>query len=55
VEDRRNKRFFCKLSYPQSKKYLRPGCVGCGRCTWACPGDIGLPNVVTYIRRGVQK
>jgi succinate dehydrogenase/fumarate reductase-like Fe-S protein len=51
VEDRRNKRFFCKLSYTQSKKYLRPGCVGCGRCQWVCPGDIGLPNVVQYIRR----
>lgn len=51
VEDRRNKRFFCKLSYSQSKKYLRPGCVGCGRCQWVCPGDIGLPNVVQYIRR----
>ncbi|OHD72388.1 MAG: hypothetical protein A2W19_13655 [Spirochaetes bacterium RBG_16_49_21] len=55
VEDRRNKRFFCKLSYSQSKKYLRPGCVGCGRCAWVCPGDIGLPNVVTYIRREIQK
>jgi formate hydrogenlyase subunit 6/NADH:ubiquinone oxidoreductase subunit I len=51
VEDRRNKRFFCKLSYSQSKKYLRPGCVGCGRCDWVCPGDIGMPNVVKYIRR----
>jgi sulfhydrogenase subunit beta (sulfur reductase) len=55
VEDRRNKRFFTKLSYSQSKKYLRPGCVGCGRCAWVCPGDIGLPNVVTYIRREIQK
>jgi NAD-dependent dihydropyrimidine dehydrogenase PreA subunit len=54
VEDRRNKRFFCKLSYSQSKKYLRPGCVGCGRCAWVCPGNIGLPNVVTYIRREIQ-
>jgi len=51
VEDRRNKRFFCKLSFSQSKKYLRPGCVGCGRCVRVCPGDIGLPNVVTAIRR----
>ncbi len=51
VEDRRNKRFFCKLSYSQSKKYMRPGCIGCGRCQWVCPGDIGLPNVVQYIRR----
>lgn len=55
VEDRRSKRFFCKLSYSQSKKYLRPGCVGCGRCQWVCPGDIGLPNVVTDIRREIHK
>lgn len=55
VEDRRNKRFFCKLSYSQSKKYLRPGCVGCGRCQWVCPGDIGLPNVVTYIRKEITE
>ncbi len=55
VEDRRNKRFFCKLSYSQAKKYLRPGCVGCGRCSWVCPGDIGLPNVVTYIRREIEE
>ncbi|MGE5359651.1 MAG: 4Fe-4S dicluster domain-containing protein [Bacteroidales bacterium] len=51
VEDRRNKRFFCKFSYAQSKKHLRPGCVGCGRCAWVCPGDIGMPNVVKYIHR----
>lgn len=55
VEDRRNKRFFCKLSYSQSKKYLRPGCVGCGRCQWVCPGDIGMPNVVQYIRREISE
>lgn len=53
VEDRRNKRFFCKLSYSQSKKYLRPGCVGCGRCVRVCPGDIGMANVVTAIRREI--
>ncbi len=55
VEDRRNKRFFCKLSYSQSKKYLRPGCVGCGRCNRVCPGDIGIANVVTTIRREITK
>ncbi len=53
VEDRRNKRFFCKLSFSQSKKYLRPGCVGCGRCVRVCPGDIGMANVVTAIRREI--
>jgi len=55
VEDRRNKRFFCKLSYSQSRKYLRPGCVGCGRCVRVCPGDIGMSNVVTAIRREITK
>jgi sulfhydrogenase subunit beta (sulfur reductase) len=55
VEDRRNKRFFCKLSFSQSKKYLRPGCVGCGRCSLVCPGDIGMPRVVEYIRRGTDR
>jgi len=55
IEDRRNKRFFCKLSYSQSKKYLRPGCVGCGRCAWVCPGDIGLPIVTESIRREFHK
>jgi sulfhydrogenase subunit beta (sulfur reductase) len=55
VEDRRNKRFFCKLSFSQSKKYLRPGCVGCGRCVRVCPGDIGMSNVVTYIRREITR
>ena len=55
VEDRRNKRFFCKLSYSQMKKYLRPGCVGCGRCAWVCPGNIGLPKVVEYVRRETHK
>jgi sulfhydrogenase subunit beta (sulfur reductase) len=29
--------------------------VGCGRCQWVCPGDIGLPNVVTYIRREITE
>ncbi len=55
IEDRRNKRFFCKLSYSQSRKYLRPGCVGCGRCVRVCPGDIGMSNVVTYIRREITR
>jgi len=55
IEDRRNKRFFCKLSCSQSRKYLRPGCVGCGRCVRVCPGDIGMSNVVTYIRREITR
>jgi formate hydrogenlyase subunit 6/NADH:ubiquinone oxidoreductase subunit I len=50
VEDRRNRRLFCKLSYSNIDKFLRPGCVGCGRCVTVCWGSIDLPSVVTMIR-----
>ncbi|MBN2467876.1 MAG: 4Fe-4S dicluster domain-containing protein [Deltaproteobacteria bacterium] len=49
--ERFKRRFFHKLSYQYVKKDGRIGCVGCGRCITACPGEVGMPTVVETIRR----
>lgn len=52
VHDRRNRRFFRKLSHYFVQRELSVACVGCGRCASVCHGDIGMPTVVEMIRRG---
>jgi ferredoxin len=51
VHDRRNRRFFRKLSHYFIQRELSVACVGCGRCVEVCHGDIGMPSVVEIIRR----
>jgi len=51
-QDRRNRRFYHKLSYYYVQRQGRHGCVGCGRCITACLGGIDMPAVVKMIRRG---
>ena len=51
VHDRRNRRFFRKLSHYFIQRELSMACVGCGRCVAVCHGDIGMPSVVEMIRR----
>ena len=51
VHDRRNRRFFRKLSHYFIQRELSMACVGCGRCAAVCHGDIGMPSVVEMIRR----
>lgn len=48
--ERFKRRFFHKLSYQYMKKDGRIGCVGCGRCITACPGEVGMPTVAEKIR-----
>jgi len=55
VHDRRNRRFFRKLSHYFVQRELSVACVGCGRCAAVCHGDIGMPTVVEMIRRGAAK
>lgn len=50
--ERFKRRFFHKLSYHYIKRDGRIGCVGCGRCITACPGEVGMPAVVERLRRG---
>lgn len=52
VHDRRNRRFFRKLSHYFVQRELSVACVGCGRCAAVCHGEIGMPTVVEMIRRG---
>jgi ferredoxin len=54
VHDRRNRRFFRKLSHYFVQRELSVACVGCGRCAAVCHGDIGMPTVVEIIRRGAN-
>jgi ferredoxin len=51
VHDRRNRRFFRKLSHYFIQRELSMACVGCGRCAAVCHGDVGMPSVVEMIRR----
>jgi sulfhydrogenase subunit beta (sulfur reductase) len=51
VHDRRNRRFFRKLSHYFIQRQFTMACVGCGRCVRVCHGDIGMPQVVEIIRR----
>jgi ferredoxin len=51
VHDRRNRRFFRKLAHYFIQRELSMACVGCGRCTAVCHGDVGMPSVVELIRR----
>jgi len=50
-QDRRNSRFYHKLSYYYIKRLGKHGCVGCGRCIAVCMGAISMPAVVGFIRR----
>ena len=49
--ERFKRRFYHKLSYQYMKRDGRIGCVGCGRCITACPGEVGMPAVVERIRK----
>lgn len=51
VHDRRNRRFFRKLSHYFIQRELSVSCVGCGRCVNVCHGDVGMPSVVEIVRR----
>lgn len=55
VHDRRNRRFFRKLSHYFIQRELSVACVGCGRCAAVCHGDIGMPTVVEMIRRATAQ
>lgn len=52
VHDRRNRRFFRKLSHYFVQRELSVACVGCGRCAAVCHGEIGMPTVVEMLRHG---
>ena len=52
--ERFKRRFFHKLSYQYLKKDGRIGCVGCGRCITACPGEVTMPLVVERIRKAQE-
>jgi len=51
VNDRRNRRFFRKLSHYFIQREFSQACVGCGRCVRVCHGDVGMPSVVEILRR----
>jgi ferredoxin len=52
VHDRRNRRFYRKLSHHFIQRERSVACVGCGRCAEVCHGDVGMPAVVELLRRG---
>jgi ferredoxin len=51
VHDRRNRRFFRKLSHYFIQREFSMACVGCGRCVRVCHGDVGMSSVVEIVRR----
>jgi ferredoxin len=51
VHDRRNRRFFRKLAHYFIQRELSMACMGCGRCTAVCHGDVGMASVVEMMRR----
>lgn len=51
THDRRNRRFFRKLTHYFIQRELSMACVGCGRCDVTCHGDVGMPSTVEIIRR----
>lgn len=55
VHDRRNRRFFRKLSHYFIQRELSVACVGCGRCAAVCHGAIGMPSVVEMLRRATAE
>jgi len=54
VHDRRNRRFYRKLSHHFIQRERSVACVGCGRCAEICHGDVGMPAVVELLRRGPE-
>jgi sulfhydrogenase subunit beta (sulfur reductase) len=54
VHDRRNRRFYRKLSHHFVERERSVACVGCGRCAEICHGDVGMPTVVELLRRGPE-
>lgn len=48
MRDRFRNRYLCKYDYMKSN-FDKYGCVGCGRCIDACPGEIDLREVVARI------
>ena len=51
--DRWRQRVMHKFSY-QPEQYALPGCVGCGRCSRACPADVNLKEELIDIATKVE-
>ncbi|MDI6786201.1 MAG: 4Fe-4S dicluster domain-containing protein [bacterium] len=51
IEDRVKRKFYHKLSY-EIEKFQATSCVGCGRCTTVCLGNIDTASVVRRIVLG---
>jgi ferredoxin len=49
--DRRQRWFYHKVSMDYLEKNPVIGCVGCGRCVIACPGEVDMPTVIRWMRK----
>ncbi|MDI6740388.1 MAG: 4Fe-4S dicluster domain-containing protein [Candidatus Edwardsbacteria bacterium] len=49
--DRRKRWFYHKLSMDYLEKNPVIGCVGCGRCVTACPGEVDMATVARWMRK----